>query len=381
MGQLDGVDGLREGTDLVDLDQQGVCGVGLDALGQALRVGDEQVVADDLHLVADLLVEGGPGLPVLLVEGVLDGDQRVLGDELLVVLDHLGARLGRALEVVLAVGVELGGGDVQGQGDVLAGLVASSLDGLADEVEGGGIAGQVRGEAALVTQTGGQALVLEDLLECVVDGSAHAVGLTEGVRTDRGDHELLDVDVGVGVGSTVEDVHHGNGQDVGIRSTQVLVEGQLGRVGGGTGDGQGHAEDGVGAELALVVGSVELDHHRIDDALLGGVVSDDLFGQSLLDVLNSLENTLAAVAILVAVAKLNGLEVAGGGTGRNGGTGLGRVVENDLDLDGGVAARVEDLTCIDEFDGCHGPTFQRGSFVQSQTIGAVQGAQQHRRRT
>ena len=36
------------------------------------------------------------------------------------------------------------------------------------------------------------------------------------------------------------------------------------------------------------------------------------------------------------------------------------VVEEDLDLDGGVAAGVEDLACADSFDGCHGVLLGRG---------------------
>ena len=55
VGHLHGLQGLGQGADLVDLDQQGVGGAHRDALGQALGVGDEEVVADDLDLVADLV--------------------------------------------------------------------------------------------------------------------------------------------------------------------------------------------------------------------------------------------------------------------------------------------------------------------------------------
>ena len=51
-GQVHRGERLRERADLVDLDQQGVAGAELDALLQARRVGDEEVVADQLHAVA-----------------------------------------------------------------------------------------------------------------------------------------------------------------------------------------------------------------------------------------------------------------------------------------------------------------------------------------
>ena len=64
-GQLDGVKGFGDGTDLVQLDQQGVGGAELDALGQTCRVGDQQVIADELQTIAELGGGGGPSLPSL----------------------------------------------------------------------------------------------------------------------------------------------------------------------------------------------------------------------------------------------------------------------------------------------------------------------------
>ena len=66
-GQLDGVEGLGERADLVDLDQDRVGDVAVDAHPQPGDVGDEQVVADELHLLADGLGERRPAVPVVLV--------------------------------------------------------------------------------------------------------------------------------------------------------------------------------------------------------------------------------------------------------------------------------------------------------------------------
>ena len=51
--QLDRVERLGERADLVDLDEDRVGDAGVDAAGEALDVGDEQVVADELHAVAE----------------------------------------------------------------------------------------------------------------------------------------------------------------------------------------------------------------------------------------------------------------------------------------------------------------------------------------
>lgn len=170
------------------------------------------------------------------------------------------------------------------------------------------------------------------------------------------------------MGTTVEDVHHWNGQHVGVRSAEVLVQRELRTVSSSMSSSQGDTKDGVSTQLALVVGSVELDHDLVDNALLTRVTAEHLLGDLLVDVLNSLENTLTGVTLLIAVTQLNGLELTGRSARRNRSAGLGAVVEDHLDLNGRVAAGIEDLTGFDEFDGCHGPTFQRGSLRPPQSV-------------
>jgi hypothetical protein len=65
---------LGQRADLVDLDEQGVGGLGVDAALEPLRVGDEEVVADDLDAAAQLLGQRLPAVPVVLGERVLDRD-------------------------------------------------------------------------------------------------------------------------------------------------------------------------------------------------------------------------------------------------------------------------------------------------------------------
>ena len=122
-GEVAGGDGLGDGADLVDLEEEAVAGLlvhgGLDALG----VGDGEIVADELESG-----RGGhelaPVVPVVLVEGVLDGDDGIVLDEglvesgELVAVDPLALVGGGVLEVqIVEEGVavllhELGGCDV-----------------------------------------------------------------------------------------------------------------------------------------------------------------------------------------------------------------------------------------------------------------------------
>ena len=205
----------------------------------------------------------------------------------------------------------------------------------------------------LVAEAGGQAPLLHDGLEGVVDLGAPAQRLAEGGGAQGGDHELLDVDVRVRVGAAVEDVHHGDGQDVGVGAAQVLEEGQVGGLRGRLRDGQGDAQDGVGAQLALVVGAVQVDHRGVDLALVGGLEADELGGDLVLDGVDRVLDPLAQVTALVAIAALDGLERARGRAGGDGSAGQDAVLQEDLDLDGRVAARVQDLACANAFNKSH----------------------------
>ena len=131
----------------------------VDAAGQALGVGDEQVVADQLHPVAEGVGEGLPAVPVLLGHAVLDRHDRVAVDQVGVVADHLGRRQRAVLagQHVGAVLVELGRRRVEGDGHLLAGREAGLLDGLHQQLAGLLVGRQVGREAALVADRGRQA--------------------------------------------------------------------------------------------------------------------------------------------------------------------------------------------------------------------------------
>ena len=69
----DGVEGLAEGSDLVQLDENAVSGPFINAALDALGVRDQQVVADELDGGAEALDEDAPAGPVVLGEAILDG--------------------------------------------------------------------------------------------------------------------------------------------------------------------------------------------------------------------------------------------------------------------------------------------------------------------
>ena len=352
--QLDGVEGLGEAADLVDLDEHGVGHTALDAALQPAGVRDEQVVADQLDAAAERLGQGGPAVPVVLGHAVLDGDDRVRVHDAHPVVDELvGAQhLVLAGEVVVPVPVDLADSRVHGDGDVLTGHVAGGVDGLDEELDGVLVRRQVGCEPAFVTDGRVEPPVMQHLLQHVVRLGAPAQRLGEARRADGHDHELLEVDRVVGVDATVDDVHHRHRQDVGIGPADVAVERDLQLVGGRLGDGEARAEDGVGAEAGLVVCAVELAEGDVDGALSEGVGAAQLVGDLAVDERHGRGHALAAVT-LATVAELDGLVLTGRRTARHGGPPGRPARQHDLDLDGRVAAGVEDLPAQDVHDLGH----------------------------
>src|SRR5216684_5214264 len=92
-GQLDGVDGFGDRADLIELNKNGVGDAFVDAAGEALRAGDEKVVADKLdfflrRFAADTLRQGFPARPIVLRHAVFEGNDGIFVRPLRPILDH-----------------------------------------------------------------------------------------------------------------------------------------------------------------------------------------------------------------------------------------------------------------------------------------------------
>ena len=103
LSQRYSIEGFGEGTNLVDLHENGVTGLEVDTLLQTDRVGYVQVVTNKLKLVTEFSGDVSPAGPVVLVQWVFDGDQWEVTNELGVVGSHLfrGALL--SFEVVSTI--------------------------------------------------------------------------------------------------------------------------------------------------------------------------------------------------------------------------------------------------------------------------------------
>lgn len=345
-----GLDGLGDGTDLVDLEEEGVSRLLVNGSLDSDGVGDSQIITDNLDVGGGDKVR--PGGPVILSEGILERSNGVLGDELGVVSSKLLTSLPQrlvgvgVLEVkVVLVGllvVELGRCGIDTDLDLAS--VTGSLNGLHDEVKSLLSGLNIGGNTTLITDvTGGSTvLLLGERLELVVNLGTGSERLREGLEASGGDHELLDGESATSVRTTVQDVKEGNGEDVGLgglsQRSDVLVKRDTLLTGTGSGSGNGDTKDGVGTELGLVLGSVKLEEELVESSLVLDVELglDDGRGNDLVDVLDGLEDTLSAPLGGILVSELESLVDTSGGTGGDDGTEE-TVLGGEVNLNGGVS--------------------------------------------
>ena len=258
---------------------------------------------------------------------------------------------------VAAVLEELAGGGVEREHDIVAGLAARRLDRAYQEGERLVGALEVGGEAALVADIGVVAGVLQRLLQAVEDLRADAQAFREGLRAHRHDHEFLNVDRVVGVGPAIDDVHHRHRQDAAPRRPRHSARAAAQLAGRRLGDGEADAEDGVGAEPALVLRAVELAQGAVDADLVERVMA--LAAPAAISPLTAstaFRTPLPPKRLLVAVAQLHRLARSGRSARGHGGPAVGAALENDVDLDGGISPAVEDFPAANAGDCCHDST-------------------------
>ena len=156
----------------------------------------------------------------------------------------------------------------------------------------------------------------------------------------RHDHEFLCVHGVGGVCAAVQDVHHGHGQAVAVYAAQKTVQRHFQRSGCCAAGCNGHRQNGVCAQIGLILGAVCLEHGGVHGVNVGSIHAHHCVRNDRVDVLHRLGHALAQIAALVAVPQLQRLKLAGGCTGRGAAARHGTVRQRDLGFHGGISAGV-----------------------------------------
>ena len=143
--------------------------------------------------------------------------------------------------------------------------------------------------------------------------------------------------------AAVDDVQHRHGQDVRAHAADPAVQRHPCVRGTGLRGRERDSEDRVGAEPRLVRRPVELDQPEVERTLILRIEAGDRVRDLRVDVPHRGEHALAPVGARVTVAQLDRLELPRRGARRDRGPADRARLEHDVDLDGRVPARVENL--------------------------------------
>ena len=139
------------------------------------------------------------------------------------------------------------------------------------------------------------------------DLSAPAQALLKGRCAHGHDHELLGVHGVGGVCAAVQDVHHGDGQAVAVHAAEEAVEGHIQRSGSSAAGSDGNGQNGVCAQLGLVLGAVGVDHSLVDGVDVGSIHADDGISDDGVDVLHGAQPRATVPSARVISASTVGL--------------------------------------------------------------------------
>jgi hypothetical protein len=164
--------------------------------------------------------------------------------------------------------------------------------------------------------------------------------------TDRHDHEFLYIDIVVGMGTTVQDVHHRKRQFPGVYAANIAVEGQTECLCRSLGNSDGNTEDRICPEITFEFSPVQFDHAQIYAGLIGCVHPDDLIRDLGVHIVDCGENSFSQVSSGVAVSQFQGFPLTRGGSRWYGCPAHYPGLQQYFYFQSRVASRIENLPCI-----------------------------------
>ena len=313
---LDGIKRFTDGADLIQLDQDCVAGAQGNTLSKPLRVRNKQVVADELHLIAQLLRHLLPAFPVFFVKTVLDRIDRIFLDKALPVRNQLirsevSAGLGLMIEALAFLALPFRGCCIHRKDKIPAGFIARVPDRLQDMLDCIFIACKIRRKAAFVSDCRCFAFRFQKLLQRVENFGRPAKAFPKCRCAGRHNHEFLCVNGIRRVRAAVQNIHHRDRKRIRVHAAEEPVQRQIQRLRGRVCRRDRNCENGIGAEDRLVLRAVQLAHDSVDFVDVRSIHACKCGRDLLIDICDSLGDTLASEFCFVAVPQLEGFEFTG----------------------------------------------------------------------
>ena len=85
LSQFHRIEGLSQRTNLIDFHQDGITDPFVDSALKKFHIGNKQIIAHQLHTIANLVGQQLPCLPVVFGASILNADNRIFTGQFIVV--------------------------------------------------------------------------------------------------------------------------------------------------------------------------------------------------------------------------------------------------------------------------------------------------------
>ena len=150
--------------------------------------------------------------------------------------------------------------------------------------------------------------------------------------------------------ATVQDVHHWDRQNPGRVAAEITEEGDFACGRGRVRGRKRHAQERVGPQVLFVRSAIERDDLFIDLRLFERIVAGQRGSDHIGHAAHCFGDAFAPEAFLVTIAQFPSFMLAGAGATRDGRASHRTTLQMHIDFDGGIAARIQNLACVDSCD-------------------------------
>ena len=346
---------FRQRADLIDLNQDGIADSPINALRQALRIGDKQIVAHQLHPIAEGFRQQCPAFPVGLSHAVFQRNDGVFFRKTpphcnhFIPAEHL-IGFGQVIDVPVRI-KPFRACRIYGDHEIFSGNIAGLFDRSDDQGQRVLVPAEHRRIASLVADARNRNMpLLQNDFQRMKDLGAAAEGFFPGWRRHRHDHEFLNVHVVGCMSAAVEDIHHGNRKHISAGPADIAIQADSKRLGGRLCAGKRNAKNGVRPQTALVGGAVQFDQLPIDGGLIKHIFARQRSGNFAVHMRNRPGNALPQIAGSVLIPQFAGFINSSGSAGRHGSASHDAVFQHYIHFNSRISSGVKDFAASDLAD-------------------------------
>ncbi len=347
MRHFNGIERFRQRADLIHLDQNGVGASRFDSLLQIFHIRNKQIIPHQLAAVSYPVRQHLPAVPIILRHSVFYGIDGILRNQLFQIPDLLGRSASgpfHSLEfriIVYPLPVKFRSRAIQPDHNIFSRLISGLFDGCENGLQSIFRSVQGRCETSFIPDSGTQSPVMQHFFQNMENFRTGAKSFSERTGAYRTYHELLKSDRSIGMGTSVDNIHHRNRQDLRIASSDITVQRNLQSSRCGFCTSQRHSQHGIGAQIVFRPGTAQFYQHPIYGRLIQRIHSQKRIRNDRIDIFNGFQHAFSHIPRLIPVTQFQSLVFARRGSGRYGRPSEGTGFEHYVHFNSGISTGIQ----------------------------------------